>query len=77
LFSYFWGRKIPDVETPVITYNNNTNKFNVSFIFRNNTYNIALFSIMIEDINLFEVVKVDSFIPFAKIDYQNSYHISL
>lgn len=72
-----WGRKIPDVETPVITYNNNTNKFNVSFIFRNNTYNIALFSIMIEDINLFEVVKVDSFIPFAKIDYQNSYHISL
>lgn len=72
-----WGKKIPIVETPVISYNSYTDKFNVSFLFRNNNFDIGLFSINLQKIKEFNVIKVDTFIPFASIDYQNSYHISL
>jgi hypothetical protein len=72
-----WGGVMPIFEPPVISYNNFTKKFNISFIIRNNQLNMGLFSIMIEEDKNFEIDRVDFHVPSAVIDYENSYHISL
>jgi hypothetical protein len=72
-----WGRRIPVIESPVVSFSDYTNTFNVSFLFRNNNLNICLMSLMIENKKEIEITKINAFIPFASVDMENSYQISL
>lgn len=61
-----WGIKVPVVEPPVVSYNEFTKTFNYSFIFRNNTLNIAIMSLMIDFKTELELTDINAFIPFCK-----------
>lgn len=51
-------------EDPKLTYNPDTNNFNVSFIIRNQIKKLGLISIIL---NKFEIKKINTFIPFGTL----------
>ncbi len=72
--SYNWGNFIPNIEKPTISYNESTNKFNVSFIFKNKIDNIGLVSINIFKKNIIELDEINLFADFLNVS--QTYHIS-
>jgi hypothetical protein len=69
-----WGNTIPTIEKPVLTYNEYTNNFNLSFVFRNKKGNFALISINIAKKIDLEIDNINLFCDF--LDVSDSYHIS-
>lgn len=63
-----WGRKVPVVEPPVVSYNEYIKNFNCSFIMRNNTSDISLISLNIDKKVELELNRINGFIPFATVD---------
>jgi hypothetical protein len=51
-------------EDPKLTYNKDTNNFNISFIVRNNINQMGLISIILNET---EIKKIDAFIPFGTL----------
>jgi hypothetical protein len=51
-------------EDPKLTYNPDTNNFNISFIIRNNANKMGIISIIL---NEYEIKKIDAFIPFGTL----------
>lgn len=72
--SYNWGDFIPIIEKPTISYNQSTNKFNLSFIFRNKTNEIGLISINFFKKNIIELDEINLFSEFLNVS--QTYHIS-
>jgi len=60
-----WGRKVPVIEPPTVSYNEYTKDYNFSFIFRNNNLDIGIVSLTLENKYNFELSKINAFIPFA------------
>jgi hypothetical protein len=69
-----WGLKVPLVEPPVVSYNENTKCYNFSFLFRNNNLDIALMSLMIDNKKELELTDINAFIPFS--EFGEMIHIS-
>jgi hypothetical protein len=59
-------------ENPKLTYNSDTNMFNVSFIIKNNISKLGLISINISGQPQIEIEEINSFLPFAIVDTENS-----
>ena len=69
-----WGNSIPIIEKPTISYNQSTNKFNLSFIFRNNNKEIGIISVnFLKKINI-ELDEINLFSEFLNVS--QTYHIS-
>lgn len=60
-----WGRRVPAIEPPTVSYNEYTKDYNFSFILRNNNLDIGLVSLTLENKYNFELSKINAFIPFA------------
>ena len=67
-----WDQNIFPFENPKMTYNSDTKTFNVSFIFRNLVGEMALVSVNITNEGNPTIKEVNSFIPFAVPDPNNS-----
>lgn len=67
-----WGGEIPILEKPKICYNKDTNRYNVSFIFRNNKNKIGIISMNFSNIGEFVMEKLKGIIPFATSSYLES-----
>ena len=61
------------VEAPKMTYNEDSKRFNVSFIFRNAVSQSALVSINFKRVPEVEITEINSFIPFASFNANNSF----
>lgn len=61
-----WGKKVPTIEPPVVSYNQKTKNYNVSFVFRNNTFEMGIISIMVDAKNELTVSKFDIYMPFTR-----------
>ncbi len=59
-------------ENPKLTYNSDTNMFNVSFIIKNNISKLGLISVNISGQPQIEIEEINSFLPFAAVDIENS-----
>ena len=60
------------IETPTFCYNSDTQKYNISFIFRNNVNTIAICSILFNNNNGIILENISALIPFCKSSTLNS-----
>lgn len=60
-------------EDPKLTYNPDTNTFNVSFLLKNDIQQFGIISINIKKTNNFKIDHIDAYIPFAVVDIKSSY----
>jgi hypothetical protein len=67
-----WGNSTADsgnfvkIETPIFCYNTDTQRYNISFIFRNNVNTIALASIIFSNNSGIALENINALIPFCK-----------
>lgn len=64
-----WSNTNGEKEDPKLTYNSDTNIFNMSFIIRNDFNNLGLISI---NFNEYEIDEINTFIPFATVNTLSS-----
>jgi len=67
-----WNNSNGNKENPKLTYNPDTNIFNVSFIIRNTIQTLGLISINVSGLPKIEIEEINSFLPFAIVDIENS-----
>jgi hypothetical protein len=70
-----WLRNGYTIENPKLTYNPDTQVYNVSFILRNYSNKFGLISINLKEGKRFEVLELNSFLPYLTLDLANSYII--
>jgi hypothetical protein len=77
LKSFNWSVSCYQLETPKITYNPDNKYYNVSFVFRNSSEEMSLASInLFEESNL-KIKEINTYIPFAELDNNNSFNIEI
>lgn len=60
-----WGGDNANIEKPLICYNKETKRYNVSFVFRNKLNKIALISIFLTNTGEFVMEKINGLVPFC------------
>jgi hypothetical protein len=60
-----WKADKANIEKPKICYNKDTKQFNVSFVFRNYDYKLALMSLNIINKGVFSIESINALIPFV------------
>lgn len=68
-----WSKTQYTIETPKITFNSDTQIYNVSFILRNYNNKIGLISINFEEKEIFEITELNGFLPYFETNPLNSY----
>jgi hypothetical protein len=61
-----WGGDFSNIKAPKICYNPDTKRYNVSFVFRNNSNTFALMSLNFSNNEQFTLLEINGLIPFAK-----------
>jgi len=67
-----WSNSNGIKENPKLTYNSDTNMFNVSFVIRNDVSKLGLISVNISGQPQVEIEEINSFLPFATLNIENS-----
>ena len=70
-----WLRNLYTIENPKLTYNPDTQIYNVSFILRNYNNKFGLISINLKEGKRFEVLELNAFLPYINLNANNSYII--
>jgi hypothetical protein len=72
-----WLRNGYTIENPKLTYNLDTQFYNVSFILRNYNNKLGLISINLKEGKRFEVVDLNAFLPYISLNKEISYIIDV
>lgn len=67
-----WTSTNGSKEAPVLTYNIDTDIFNISFIVKNSIGTIGLISINLNGSDYIKITEVNCFLPYATVDLANS-----